>query len=68
MTPEQHQKIIDELQDVITQIIDLLDRFEDEGMQTALAKDYEQLHQILAKATKQQRRHIREMITNERLK
>lgn len=68
MTPNQHQKIIDELQDVITQTIDLINRFEDKNMQAAQAQDYEQLHQILAQATKQQRRYIRKMIANERLK
>lgn len=62
MTPEQHQQIIDELQDVIIQTIDLIDRFEEQEMEEQLDEDYEQLHTVLEKAIKKQRKHIQALI------
>lgn len=58
MTPDQHQQIIDELQEVIIQTIELIDRFEDQEMQESLEDDYERLHTVLEKASQKQRKHI----------
>ncbi len=68
ITPNQHQKIIDELQKIITETIHLMDQFEENETLTPLNKDYANLQNILAKAIKQQRTHIRAQITSEKLK
>ena len=66
MTPQQLQTVIDELQDVIKQTIDLMDRFEDRAMQQTLTADYKKLHRILTKATKQQRLHMQALIASQK--
>lgn len=66
MTPKHHQKIIDKLQNVITETLDLMDRFEEKGMQGEMAADYQELHEILAKATKKQRRHMQALIKSQK--
>lgn len=63
MTPEPQQQIINELQDVIIQTIDLIDRFEEREMEEQLVDDYEQLHMVLEKALKKQPKHIQALIT-----
>lgn len=66
MTPPQLQTVIDELQDVIKQTIDLMDRFENKEMQQTLTADYKKLHRILTKATKQQRLHMQALIDSQK--
>lgn len=66
MTPQQLQIVIDELQDVIKQTIDLMDRFEDREMQNTLTADYEKLHHILTEATQQQRLHMQALIDSQK--
>lgn len=68
MTPQQLQTVIDELQYVIKQTIDLMDKFEDKAMQETLAEDYKKLHRILTKATKQQRLHVQALIDSQKPK
>lgn len=57
MTPAEHQQIADDLNRLILDTLDLIDNFETHGMNTAMADDYEQLHTLLASATKQFREH-----------
>lgn len=66
MTPQQLQTVIDELQDLITQTIELMDRFEDKDMQQTLTADYKKLHRILTNATKQQRLHMQALIDSQK--
>lgn len=66
MTPQQLQTVIDELQDIITQTIDLMDRFENKDMQQTLTADYKKLHRILTQATKQQRLHMQALIDSQK--
>ena len=66
MTPQQLQTVIDELQDVIKQTIDLMDKFENKDMQQTLTADYKKLHRILTKATKQQRLHMQALIDSQK--
>ena len=66
MTPKQLQIVINELQDLITQTIELMDRFEDKDMQQTLTADYKKLHRILTKATKQQRLHMQALIDSQK--
>lgn len=66
MTPKQHQKIINDLQNIITETIDLMDRFEEKGMQEDMAADYQELHEILARATKQQRQHMQALLASQK--
>lgn len=68
MTPQQLQTVIDELQDLITQTIELMNRFEDKAIQKTLAEDYKKLHHILTKATKQQRQHMQTLIDSQKTK
>lgn len=68
MTPQQLQTVIYELQDVIKQTIDLMDRFENKNMQQTLTADYKKLHRILTKATKQQRLHVQALIDSQKTK
>lgn len=68
MTPQQLQTVIYELQDVIKQTIDLMDRFENKDMQQTLTTDYKKLHRILTKATKQQRQHMQVLIDSQKTK
>lgn len=67
MTPQQLKTVIDELQDVIKQTIDLMDRFEDKAMQDTLTADYKKLHHLLTTATKQQRLHMQALIGSQKL-
>lgn len=68
MTPQQLQTVIDELQDVIKQTIDLMDKFENKDMHQTLTADYKKLHRILTKATKQQRQHMQTLIDSQKTK
>ena len=67
MTPQQLQTVIDELQDLIKQTIDLMDRFENKDMQQTLTADYKKLHRILTQATKQQRLHMQALIDSQKI-
>lgn len=62
MTLKKHQKIIDDLQEIIIQTIGFIHQFEEAGMHTLLIKDYKQLHETLAEATASQRKNIAKII------
>lgn len=68
MTPQQLKTVIDELQNIIKQTIDLMDKFEDKEMQQTLTADYKKLHRILTQATKQQRLHMQALINSQKTK
>ena len=59
MTPFEHQQAANELNRLILDTLDLIQRFEDHGMDTTMHDDYEQLHVLLATATKDYRAHVR---------
>jgi flagellar biosynthesis chaperone FliJ len=63
MTPENHQRVIDELQPLIDDIQATLKRFEQAGMDKTMPADYEQLLTILDGAVKQQREHTLAMLS-----
>jgi len=52
MTPDDHQRVIDELQTLIDETQHMLTRFEALGMDEELAEDYEKLLTILDNANK----------------
>jgi len=62
MTPDEHQKVIDELQVVIDDTQHTIDRFEATGMDKQIPEDYEKLMTILDDAVKQQREHTLAML------
>ena len=57
-----YRHLIDELQDVITDTLNLLDGFEETGMNERMADDYDQLHRILKTAITDQRRYQAELL------
>ena len=64
MTPDDHQHVIDKLQELIVDIQAALKRFEETGMDDSMSEDYEKLLEILYSAVKQQRAHTSEMLSN----
>lgn len=66
MASQQLKTVIDELQDVIKQTIDLMDRFEDKAIQNTLTADYKKLLHIFTTATKQQRLHMQALIDSQK--
>ncbi|MEL7968834.1 hypothetical protein AAG587_20945 [Vreelandella neptunia] len=62
MTPDDHQYVIDKLQELIDDTYETLNRFEEAGMDLATTKDYENLLSILDSAVKQQRKHTQAML------
>ncbi|WP_404298367.1 hypothetical protein [Halomonas sp.] len=62
MTPDDHQRVIDELQTVIEDTQRTLDRFDAAGMQEAMPEDYEKLLNIVDEAVTQQREHTWAML------
>ncbi|NLC22104.1 MAG: hypothetical protein GX771_09390 [Halomonadaceae bacterium] len=62
MTPDEHQKVIDKLQEVIDDTQRTIDRFEATGMDEQMPEDYEKLLDILDDAVKQQREHVMAML------
>lgn len=62
MTNEEHQCVIDELQEVIDDTQATLKRFENAGLEGEMPEDYEKLLVILDDAVKQQREHTRVML------
>ncbi|WP_444677473.1 hypothetical protein [Halomonas sp. E19] len=64
MTPDEHQQVIDELQGLIDDTQQTIDRFEATGMEEKLAEDYEKLLAILDDAVKQQRAHTLAMLNS----
>ncbi|UXZ54265.1 hypothetical protein LOS15_15875 [Halomonas sp. 7T] len=62
MTPDDHQRVIDELQTLIEETQQTLTRFEATGMDEELAADYEKLLTILDNAIKQQREHTKALL------
>ncbi len=57
-----YRHLINELQDVITGTLKLLDDFEDTGMNEHMADDYDRLHSILSTAITDQRRYQAELL------
>ena len=62
MNDTDHQRVIDELQALINDTQDTLDRFEATGMDKQMPEDYETLLAILNDAVKQQREHTLAML------
>ncbi|MDP3534589.1 MAG: hypothetical protein Q8S08_04255 [Halomonas sp.] len=62
MTPDDHQRVIDELQTLIEETQQTLTRFEATGMDEELAADYEKLLEILDNAIKQQREQTKALL------
>lgn len=62
MTPDENQRVIDELQPIINETQATIDRFEATGMNENMPEDYDKLLSILDDAIKQQREHTREML------
>lgn len=65
MTGDEHQQVIDELERVIVDTRETLERFEATGMDTEIPKDYETLHEILDKAVKEQCAHTLAMLAGD---
>ncbi|MEL7981342.1 hypothetical protein AAG584_14920 [Vreelandella titanicae] len=63
MTPDDHQRVIDELQTVIVETQATIDRFETSGMSETMPEYYDKLLSILDSAIKQQREHTQEMLS-----
>lgn len=57
MTPDEHQKVIDELQTLLVDTRTTIERFEATGMSEQMPKDYDKLLTILDEAIKQQREY-----------
>lgn len=57
LTPDEHQVVINELQELILKAIDLINRFESTGMDEKMLDDYEKLQDILDEAIQKQRKH-----------
>ena len=62
MTDAEYQKVIDELEELIVDTRETLERFEATGMDTEMPEDYDRLHEILGKAVKEQRAHTLAML------
>lgn len=62
MTPDDHQRVINELQQVIDDTQATLTRFEATGMDEEMTEDYDKLLTILDEAIKQQREHTLAML------
>ncbi|MDC8443631.1 hypothetical protein JJO83_13125 [Halomonas aquamarina] len=62
MTADEHQQVIDELQAVINDTQNTIDRFEATGMDEQMPESYEKLLDILDDAVKQQREHVLGML------
>lgn len=62
MAPDEHQRVIDELQGVIDDTQKTLDRFEATGMDKQMPEDYEKLFDILDDAVTQQRGQVMAML------
>ncbi|MEL7615063.1 hypothetical protein AAGW18_21395 [Vreelandella titanicae] len=63
MTPDAHQRVIDELQTVIDETQATIDRFEASGMSESMPEDYDKLLSILDSVIKQQREHTQGMLS-----
>ncbi|MGP5018839.1 hypothetical protein ACTXK7_14505 [Vreelandella alkaliphila] len=59
MTDDDHQRVINELQQVIDDTQAMLTRFEETGMNEEMPADYDKLLTILDDAIKQQRKHTK---------
>ncbi|MDP3535940.1 MAG: hypothetical protein Q8S08_11175 [Halomonas sp.] len=62
MTPDDHQRVIDELQQVIDETQATLTRFEETGMDAEMPGDYDKLLEILDDAIKQQHEHTKALL------
>ena len=62
MTADEHQQVIDKLQEVIDDTRQTIERFEATGMETELSEDYDKLLEILDGAIKAQREHTLAML------
>lgn len=62
MTADEHQQVIDKLQEVIDDTRQTIERFEATGMETELPEDYDKLLEILDSAVKAQREHTLAML------
>jgi hypothetical protein len=57
MTPDEHQRVLDELESLIADTQRTIEQFEAYGMQDDLPQDYHRLLKILAEAQAQQDYH-----------
>lgn len=62
MTEDEHQRVIDELDEVIRDTCTLMERFEAGGMVEAMAGDYQQLLGLHARAVGDQKAHTLAML------
>jgi len=62
VTADEHQQVIDKLQEVIDDTRQTIERFEATGMETELSEDYDKLLEILDGAIKAQREHTLAML------
>ena len=62
MKQHDYQRVIDELQRVIEDTRQTIDRFEAAGMDERMPEDYRQLLEILDRAVKDQRAHTLAML------
>lgn len=63
MTDDDHQRVINELQQVIDDTQATLTRFEATGMDEEMPADYDKLLTILDDAIKQQREHTQALLS-----
>tara|TARA_R100000988_G_C3933912_1_gene132816 strand:+ start:167 stop:358 length:192 start_codon:yes stop_codon:yes gene_type:complete len=63
MTDDDHQRVINELQQVIDDTQATLTRFEATGMDEEMPVDYDKLLTILDDAIKQQREHTQALLS-----
>ena len=63
MTDDDHQCVINELQQVIDDTQATLTRFEETGMDKEMPEDYDKLLTILDDAIKQQREHTQALLS-----
>ena len=61
-TPDDHQRVIEELQTVIDDTQQTIDRFDATGMQEEMPVDYDKLLGIVNDAVTQQREHTLAML------
>ncbi|MGR4067922.1 hypothetical protein [Billgrantia sp. C5P2] len=62
MNEAEYQQVIDELDRVIRDARDTMDRFEAAGMDEKMADDYAKLHEIYTKAVSEQRSYTWKML------
>lgn len=62
MTPDDHQRVINELQKLVDETQLTLTRFKETGMDEDMPEDFEKLLEILDGAIKRQRAHTNEML------